>query len=115
MKIILVFTVVTTDLMEVTDKLVSKRQVFLSAGDKKAGPRSASGSSWLTLSSQLQPRSTVPVGAGIEAPGLESSSGMVGLYGGDLSRWFKLPCVPLLGAGFRPRRSESERKPYWVS
>lgn len=42
----------------------------------------------------------------MDADGRDTSPGTVGLKGGFLSRWFRLPWVPLLGAGFRPRRSE---------
>lgn len=73
---------------------------------QEAGHRFVTESSLLTFSSQLQPRSSIPAGAGADAAGLETSSGMVGLWGGVLSKWFRLPWVPLLGAGFRPRRSE---------
>lgn len=62
-------------------------------------------SSWLTLSSQPQARSSPPGSAKPVAIGLDTSSGIVGLWVGALSRWFRLPWVPLLGAGFRPRRS----------
>lgn len=62
-------------------------------------------STWLTLSSQLQPRSSVPRDPTPEPTGLETSSGMVGRWVGALSRWFRLPWVPLLGAGFSPSRS----------
>lgn len=46
---------------------------------------------------------TVPDGVG-----LDISSGMVGLWTGFLSRWFRLPWVPLLGTGFKPRRSKHD-------
>lgn len=62
----------------------------------------------LTLSSQLQPRSSAPAEGRSEVMGPESSSGMVGLKTGVLSRWFKLPWVPLLGTDLRPRRSNGE-------
>jgi len=38
--------------------------------------------------------------------GLDTSSGMLGVYKGVLRSWLRLPWVPLLGAGFKPRRSE---------
>lgn len=63
----------------------------------------------LTLSSQLHPKSSVTTPTGPEGVGLETSSGMAGLWAGTLSRWFRLPWVPLLGAGFRPSRSVEMR------
>lgn len=71
---------------------------------QEADPSDAE-SMWLTLSSQLQPRSSVPRDPTPEPIGLETSSGMVGRWVGALSRWFRLPWVPLLGAGFSPSRS----------
>ena len=37
-----------------------------------------------------------------------TSCGMLGWWAGALSRWFRLPCVPLLGAGVRPNKSETQ-------
>lgn len=64
----------------------------------------------MTSSSQLQPRSWVTVASESDAgDGAVTSSGMLGWYGGSFSMAFKLPCVPLFGAGFNPNKSETER------
>lgn len=64
----------------------------------------------LTSSSQLQPRSWVTVASESDAgDGAVTSSGMLGWYGGSFSISFKLPWVPLFGAGFNPNKSETER------
>lgn len=65
----------------------------------------------LTSSSQLQPRSWVRAASESDAgDGDVTSSGMLGWCGGSLSMAFKLPYVPLFGAGFKPNRSETGRR-----
>lgn len=60
----------------------------------------------LTSSAQLQPRSGPPAGSRLEAgDGDVASWGLLGWWGGALSMAFRLPWVPLLGAGVRPSRS----------
>lgn len=62
----------------------------------------------LTLSSQVQPRSSVKAVIGPAGFGLDTSSGMVGMYTGLFRSWLRLPWVPLFGTGFKPSRSEEE-------
>lgn len=92
------------DLRELTDRQTYEQEP-LCAVYMELIPTSDTESLWLTLSSQLQPRSSVPKDPTPEPTGLETSSGMAGRWVGALSRWFRLPWVPLLGAGFRPSRS----------
>lgn len=47
----------------------------------------------------------MPKGPTPEPTGLETSSGIVGRWVGAFSRWFRLPWVPLFGAGFSPSKS----------
>lgn len=57
----------------------------------------------------MQPKSCTTATSGLDTgDGDATSSGMLGWCGGSLSMSFKLPCVPLLGAGFSPSRSETE-------
>lgn len=68
-----------------------------------------------TSSSQLQPRSW-PVVVAVASHELHASSGdvtssgMAGKYWGCRSMSFRLPYVPLLGAGVRPSRSKEEKQ-----
>ena len=80
----------------------------------ETGSRAAAETSWLTLSSQAQPKSSVTVETGPGGDGLDTSSGMAGLKTGLLSRWLRLPWVPLFAAGFRPRRSAVGRETVFV-
>lgn len=72
--------------------------------------------SQLTSSSQLQPRSCDTVTSVSDASdGGVTSSGMLGWCGGSLSMSFRLPCVPLFGAGFRPNKSDTDKQKRRVS
>lgn len=60
---------------------------------------------------QLQPRLSEgagPLASQVESE--ESSSGYTGRWGGFFSRWFRLPWVPLLGAGGMSNKSDRQRE-----
>lgn len=85
----------THDQMNIDYRGSCTRLIFVSAGQ--------------TSSSQLQPRSWVTAPSESDAgDGAVASSGMPGWCGGSFSMSFKLPWVPLLGAGFKPSKSEPE-------
>lgn len=60
---------------------------------------------FLTSSSQLQLRSWVTSVGGAKGAGDVTSSGCVGVYEGFFNTLFRLPWVPLLGAGVNPNKS----------
>lgn len=63
----------------------------------------------LTSSSQLQPRSWVTVTSESDAgEGGVTSCGLLGRNCGTFSMSFRLPYVPLFGAGFNPNKSDTE-------
>lgn len=65
----------------------------------------------ITSSSQLQPRSLVTLLSESDAgDGGVTSSGLVGWNTGSFSMSFRLPWVPLLGAGFNPNKSDAKKQ-----